>query len=79
MTCANAAYRGDLEMLKWARDNDFPWDDYTCSSAAEGGELEALQWARKHGCPWNKNECMKYASAMDHTNVVDWIRSRDSD
>ena len=78
-TCANAAYRGDLEMLKWARDNDFPWDEYTCSSAAEGGQLEALQWARKHGCPWNKAECISDALFMHHTNVSDWIRSRDSD
>ena len=28
-TCANAAYNGDFEVLKWARANQCPWDKDT--------------------------------------------------
>ena len=29
-TCAYAAEGGHLEVLKWARENGCPWDEYTC-------------------------------------------------
>ena len=41
-------------MLKWARENDCPWDEETCTAAAEGGHLETLKWARANGCPWSE-------------------------
>ena len=41
-------------MLKWARENDCPWDAWTCASAAEFGHFEVLKWARENGCPWDK-------------------------
>ena len=47
-----AAVFGHLEVLKWARDHDCPWNETTCTKAVEGGHLEVLKWARKHGCPW---------------------------
>jgi hypothetical protein len=51
VTCADAAGGGHLEVLKWARENDCPWDELTCVSAAKHGHLEVLQWARTNGCP----------------------------
>jgi len=44
--CKEAARGGNLEMLKWARQHDCPWDAGTCSFAASGGHLEVLQWVR---------------------------------
>jgi len=59
-TRARAAIGGQLEVLKWARENGCPWSndlsDYTlncCTLAAIGGQLEVLRWARENGCPWN--------------------------
>ena len=46
-----AARHGQLEVLKWAREHDCPWNHRTCEAAAEGGHTELLQWARVHGCP----------------------------
>jgi len=43
-------------MLKWARENDCPWDEWTCTFAAEGGHLETLKWARTNGCPWDEDD-----------------------
>ena len=41
-------------MLKWARENDCPWDEWTCANAAKGGHLEVLKWARANDCPWGE-------------------------
>jgi hypothetical protein len=41
-------------VLKWARENDCPWNEWTCENAAKGGHLEILKWARENGCPWDE-------------------------
>ena len=46
-----AAGAGQLEILKWLRENDFPWDEETCAAAALNGHLEVMQWLRANGCP----------------------------
>jgi hypothetical protein len=46
-----------LEVLKWARENDCPWDEETCMGAAWKGHLEVLKWARANGCPWDAKTC----------------------
>ena len=54
--CEGAAAGGHLEVLKWLRENECPWN-YTCRDAALGGHLEVLKWARENGCPWNERKC----------------------
>ncbi|CAB9521857.1 ankyrin repeat protein [Seminavis robusta] len=55
-TCAFAAGHGQLEILKWARENGCPWNEDTCEMASSGGYLEVLKWAREHGCPEEEEE-----------------------
>jgi len=45
-----AAASGNLDLLKWGRENGCPWDEWTCTLAAAGGHLDTLQWARENGC-----------------------------
>ena len=50
---------GQLETLKWARENGCPWDEQTRGRAwawrrAVRGHLETLKWARENGAPWNE-------------------------
>ena len=63
---------GDLELLKQAHKNGYPWYEDTCLYAAENGHLECLKYAYENGCPWSINtyknaefnkhlECVKYA------------------
>lgn len=51
--CVNSAKYGHLEILQWARQNDFPWDKYVCHNAAKYGYLEISQWIRQNGCEWD--------------------------
>jgi len=49
----DAAYKGHLEVVKWALENGCPCDVWGCSSAAQGGHLDVLQWMRENRCPWD--------------------------
>jgi hypothetical protein len=46
-----AVVGGHLELLKWAREHDCPWDEMTRHHADLNGNLELLQWAVEHGAP----------------------------
>ena len=72
----SAASGGDLEMLKWARENDCPWDKQTCADAAMGGHLEVLKWARENGCPWDERTCA-FAAEGGHLEMLKWAREND--
>ena len=57
--CLNAARNGHLECLKYAHENECPWDEETCSSAALKDHLECLKYAHENGCPWDEETCAK--------------------
>lgn len=69
--CETAAINNHLEVLKWARANNYPWDERTCSGAAENGHLQLLQWARTNGCPWDVWTCHS-AAVEGHLEVLQW-------
>jgi hypothetical protein len=54
-TCEGAArggaQGGHLEVLKWLRERNVPWDSKTVREAALNGDTEMLRWALVHGCP----------------------------
>ena len=69
---ACAAFLGDLELLRLARELGYEWNWETCASAAMSGQLECLKYARERGCDWShltcefaaysgNLECLKYA------------------
>ena len=72
--CNEIAKHGHLEILKWARSQDCPWDKWTCAAAAEGGHLKVLKWARSQGCTWNSYTC-SHAAKGGHLKVLKWARS----
>ena len=58
---ACAAFLGDLELVRLARECGHEWDAYTCQFAAHSGNLECLKYAHECGCPWNEGTC-RYAA-----------------
>ena len=72
--CKVAAERGDLEMLKYLREEHHcPWNEEVCRAAAEGGHLEVLKWLRANGCPWTHKTC-EAAVTAGHREVFHWAR-----
>ena len=43
--CAQMARNGNVELLKFLRENGCPWDRFTCYKAAENGHLECLRYS----------------------------------
>ena len=70
-----AAEGGCLSVLKWARAQGCPWDEWTCAEAAYNGHLAVLQWARDQGCPWDEKTCEK-AAENGHLAVLQWARAQ---
>ena len=70
-TCARAAGSGNLEMLKWARQNGCDWDYETCLYATRN--LEILKWARENGCDWDGNTCLN-AAKSGKLEMLKWPR-----
>lgn len=71
--CSGAASGGHFEVLQWAKNEHFPWDE-TCASAAASGHLGILIWAREQGCPWGK-DIGKKAAVRGQLEVVQWIHA----
>ena len=63
----------NIELLKWARSNNCPWNKQVYSNAAMNGHLEVLKWARDNGCPWDKRVCL-YAMENGYLEVLQWAR-----
>lgn len=69
--CDVAAKNGDLDGLKYARQNGCSWNEDTCKCAAENGDLDVLKWLRENGCPWNSLTC-RSAAENGHLEVLKW-------
>jgi hypothetical protein len=80
-TTFDAAFRGDLQYLKYAREKGCPWNEWTCSAAASNGFLDCLKYAHENGCFLNKNtgwlaasnghlDCLKYVCENGCNNYI---------
>ena len=54
-TITQAAFLGNLKMVKYCVENDCPMNARTCSVAALTGHLDVLKYLREHGCPWKSD------------------------
>ena len=48
--CDIAAENGWLDLLIWAKLNDYEWDYWTCNNAARNKHYEVLEWIKLNGC-----------------------------
>ena len=84
--CKHMARNGNVELLKFLRENGCPWDRFTCYKAAENGHLECLKYAHENGCPWDEFtcsgaaygghlECLKYAHDKGYPESVNYANT----
>ena len=71
--CRLAAREGSLNILKWIRENGWPWDGFICCNAAYHKYLKILKWARKNNYPWDETTC-QYAIGNGHLEILKWAR-----
>jgi len=53
--CDIAVANGELTVLKWARQQNYPWSNNTAAHAAELGRIDILEWLQDNGCPIYNN------------------------
>jgi hypothetical protein len=70
--CEEAARRGDLEFLKWARGRGCPWDERVYKRAGERGRRDILEWATEEGCPWSES-VVRHVVGGRKAHVVDFL------
>jgi hypothetical protein len=61
-----------LEILKWLRRNECPWDSQIYYTAAEYGHLEVLKWLRKKGYRARMEICIHKAAGIVNLEVLEW-------
>jgi ankyrin repeat protein len=71
-TCAFAAGRGDLEMLKYLRGEGCLWNESTCEYAAKSGHLEVLKYVHENGLKFN---AVTFINAVrnNHLDVLKYL------
>ena len=72
-TFANAAKNGNLENMKWLKENGCPWKKDIFANATKNGNLENMKWLKENGCPWNG---WTFASAAEKGNIenMKWLK-----
>jgi len=78
--CASAAKAGNLELIKFLREQPEPIELNTgvFACAAWGGHLELMRWLQSppQSCPYDKWSCVQ-AAANGHIALVEWLRTQD--
>jgi len=76
LECHRIASKGYLNILKWARYNDYSWDHRTCAEAARNGHFEVLKWVREQGCGWGI-DTPNAAASGGHLEILKWALTQD--
>ncbi len=71
LVCFYASIYGHLDILKWARENNYHWDSLICTNAAFYGHFELLKWAHENGCRWNSDTCAN-AARNGYLEILKW-------
>jgi hypothetical protein len=85
LTSGQAAYQGNLEILKYCVENGCEVHEGTCAVAAEYGNLECLKYLREKNVKWDHQtvqrarenyhvECLNYALANNCPQTLEeWV------
>lgn len=71
-TCALAAYRGQIELLEFLRENGCPWDETVCSLATQGGQFKTIKWLRSRDAPWDE-KTYSMAGIAGNREMLQWL------
>jgi len=71
-----AAYRGNLEMVKYCVANECPIDWRACAQAAGNGHLEVLKYLREEAkAPWDWRTAA-WAAGNGHLHILEYLVER---
>jgi hypothetical protein len=71
--CDLAAEMGQLEVLKWGKENGYHLGSMICIFASKNGHLDILKWAINNSCAFRYAYCSYWAETMGHTHIINWL------
>ncbi|KAG5176541.1 hypothetical protein JKP88DRAFT_159249 [Tribonema minus] len=86
-TCLAAIREGHVAAVQWLRNARCPlqWpklrDGHVAVECARRGDVNMLKWVVSNGCIWNeqyRQSCTVVAEKQQHTEVVEWLCSSES-
>ena len=70
----------NIELMKWSRTKECPWNEKVICEAARCGNLELVQWCYYNGCPVYcsiydsvYNGIMLSAASGGHIKIIQWV------
>lgn len=70
--CSHYTRSGNLDCLKFAHTNNFPWTEQTTLEASKRS-LECLQYAVKQECPYNLRRCAFESLRVKHLDCFKYL------
>ena len=71
--CCQAAYSGNLALLRWLREEKkFDWNQRTLNAAAEHGHLHIVKYCIEQKCPTNQLACVS-AAEHGHLDILKYL------
>jgi len=78
-TIKTAAFKGNLEMVKYCVANECPIDEDACAYAALNGHLECLKYLREEAkAPWG-SRIVSSAAGTGHLHILEYLVERKYD
>lgn len=71
--CNVGAILGNVEVVRWARENGHSWDAATCKVAASGGHLAILAYCLEDGCPHDVDDLALDVIRKGHTACLNFL------
>lgn len=68
-----AAEKSSSELLDWANNNGFKWNERTISQAIYSNNLDIVKWLRDKERPWNSET----AAGTDNMKIMKWLRDNE--
>jgi hypothetical protein len=75
LTIEFAAKHGNLNLIKWCRDNGYKWTEKTAEYAAQYQDYKAFLWCMQKGCPFDKEECPHVAGSAYKFDTYKYLYS----
>jgi hypothetical protein len=64
---------GDLECIKWLKEQNCPWDSWTFPFAAYYRNIEVMKWLKENNCPWN-TLTFAWATLSGDLEKMKWLK-----
>lgn len=75
--CHFAAEKGNLELLKYAINNNFYYDKLTFEYAIRSGNLDCILFLDNIRCDWDKLICFNICIQYNHLHLFDFIHNKE--